>query len=441
MDLLTSALVFFRPLFRLPFQRRTASAVLLSGCLAGSGFAQAQRPESGLSLKSKAGEKTSGAAAAPASPFKRSKAKLGVPLFLSKPTGNLPAGNVQITATELSANQGDADGGPIQLTQNLSLGTRAGLDAVWQHLQTLHKDWKPQSRCQISFNEVLAPDETVAFDFPVAILLSSMLGDWNIAPGCAGFGVLRADGTVAPVSRALIRVTAAARGGAKRILVPERNGGQVADMLLNDGPAAFSAVQIFAVSNFEDARLYAAAEPGEETKEALSRFDAIQQQLTAPGADPDALLKDPEILEALRGVLLKSPNHLSARILLGHSSGRYKLFSPDGSAEVVERIAATLVPSSRSPRPNDAASLQKDLINKEIDTLNKARGRLDPVAHTWLDALQRYAAVVQSWHQEPPRDTARAVQLNTQLLATAKAARAEDIKLHNLLAERRQSRR
>jgi hypothetical protein len=33
------------------------------------------------------------------------------------------------------------------------------------------------------------------------------------------------------------------------------------------------------------------------------------------------------------------------------------------------------------------------------------------------------------------------MQINAQLLATAKAARAEDIKLHNLLAEKRLSRR
>ncbi len=80
-------------------------------------------------------------------------------------------------------------------------------------------------------------------------------------------------------------------------------------------------------------------------------------------------------------------------------------------------------------------------MNKEVEILKKARERLDPTSQPWLDALLRYAAVVQGWHQEPPRDSARAMQINAQLLATAKLARAEDIKLHNLLAEKRQSRR
>jgi hypothetical protein len=441
MDSLPADTVFSRTPFRFHSGLRKTSAALCYGFLLCSGFAQAPRPQPSLPLATKAGEKTPVPAVSTASQFKRASAKIGAPLFLSKPTGNLPAGNVQLTATELAPNQGAADGGPIQLTQNLSLGTRAGLDALLQHLRTLHKDWKPQARCQIAFSDTLAPDETVAFDFPIAILLTSMLGDWSVAPGCAAFGILRPDGTVFPVSRALIRVTAAARGGAKRILVPERNGGQVADMLLNDGPAAFCGVQIFAVNNFEDAQLYAAAEPTPEIAEALSRFEAIQQRLTAPGADPEALLKDPDTLEALRGVLLKSPNHLSARLLLGHSTGRYKIFSADGSSEVIERIGASLVPACRSPRPNDAASLQKDLVNKEVETLKKARERLDPTSQPWLDAVLRYAAVVQGWHQEPPRDSARAMQINAQLLATAKAARAEDIKLHNLLAEKRLNRR
>lgn len=366
--------------------------------------------------------------------FKREKASISVPFFVAKPSGNLPAANVRLTATVLPESK-DAEG-LITFTQNLGLGTRDMLNLVTKYLITKNGTWPAGKRVEISFSEEISTDEVLPGALAVALLVDSLENDWDIDPNVTVFGMIDLEGVIRAAPRALVRSTAAARGGATRLIVPEKNNGQISDMLLNGGPAAFSTMQIFATNNFEDATTLVNAKLSDDLVKAMDHFEDAQKKLMSAGDSAAELLKDSDFTSDLRDVMVRAPNHLTARLLLGYTAGRYAKFSFEGSVETVERVGYVLLPAARSPKANDAASLQKEEVDSEMTKLRGARERFDPAVHPWLDAILHYGEVVQAWQADPPRDTARATQLNNALLSASALVRAEGVKIYNLTQER-----
>ena len=192
-------------------------------------------------------------------------------------------------------------------------------------------------------------------------------------------------------------------------------------MLFRSG---FGRVQMFAVKDFEEIPQMAGVKLEPLVAESIAAFDEAQKSFGAAGADAMALLKKTDTQESLRTVLEKWPNHISARLLLGYSIGRYKTYSPAGSAQVIDRIAETLLGGVNSRQPHEVKNLPPARIDAELTALRRDATRVDPKASALVVHLIAYGEAARSWHAQPPR-TAAEVAASTKTLS-AEAALAQD---------------
>ena len=137
---------------------------------------------------------------------------------------------------------------------------------------------------------------------------------------------------------------------------------------------------------------------------------------------------DPLICARITGTTClqaRKPNHVSARLLLGHSVGRYKTFSLPGSAQVVDRTATTLLAGINSGRPQDVRKLPPDRIEAEVAALRNYADRIDAKARPLIDHLIAYGEAAGSFHTQPPRTQQEATALETKLSNEAGIAQTE----------------
>ena len=359
---------------------------------------------------------------------KRMKAAISTPLFIQQAAGLSTLAEVTLTATATPI-KADAPG-VIAFTPPLGPAGKAVLDSVSKYLVERHHGWPSGQRIEIVFTPPIAPDDTAAAGLATATVLDSMFGDWEADPKCAVVGHLQADGKIVSVSGALMRLLTAMRAGSSRILLPEKNVAEAAtDVMINEGPGAFGRVQMFAVKDLDEIPMMAGAKLEKSVAQSIAAFDETQKELAAAGKDAGALLKKNDTQESLRTVLEKWPNHISARLLLGYSIGRYQTFSPAGSAQVVDKSAATLLSGVVSGRAHEVKNLPPDRIEAELAALRNYADRIDPKARPLIDHLLAYGTAALSWHKQPPRTQAEATALAGKLSAEAALAQDERQKL------------
>ena len=367
--------------------------------------------------------------AADAAPVvKRTKAAVSTPLFIQQVAGGNTLAEVTLTATAVPTKP-DAPG-VIAFVPPLGASGKAVLDSVSKYLVERHHGWPAGQRIEIVFTPPIAPDDAAAAGLAVATLLDSMFSDWEADAKCAVVGNLQADGKIVSVSGALMRLLVAMRAGSSRILLPEKNVAEAAaDVMINEGPDGFGRVQMFAVKDFDEIPMMAGGTLEKAVAESMAAFDETQKELAAAGKDAANLIKTKDTQESLRTVLEKWPNHISARLLLGYSIGRYKAFSPAGTAQVVDRSAATLLSGVVSGRAHEVKNLPPDRIEAELAALKNYASRIDPKMRPLIDHLIAYGTAALSWHKTPPRNQADATSLAGYLSTEAAVAQEERQKL------------
>ena len=359
---------------------------------------------------------------------KRTKAAISTPLFIQQAAGGNTLAEVTLTATATPMKP-DAPG-VVVFVQPLGISGKAVLDSVSKFLVARHHGWPAGQRIDLVFTPPIAPDDTAAAGLATATVLDSMFGDWESDAKCAVVGNLQADGKIVSASGALARLLTAMRAGSSRILIPEKNVAEAAtDVLMNEGPNAFGRVQMFAVKDFDEIPMMAGASLEKEVAESMAAFDEPRKELAAAGKAAGALLKKTDTQESLRTALEKWPNHVSARLLLGYSIGRYKTFSPAGSAQVVDRSAATLLSGVVSGHAHEVKNLPPDRLEAELAALRDYAERMNPNARPLVDHLIAYGTAALSWHQQPPRTPQEATALASRLSTEAARARDERQKL------------
>ena len=142
--------------------------------------------------------------------------------------------------------------------------------------------------------------------------------------------------------------------------------------------------------------------------------------LTAAGANADATLREPACKEALREVLTTAPSHMSARLLLGRTTGQYTTLSLDGSITALDAMCPTLLKGARSRNPTDLAQLPNAATQAEATRLAGARTRLDAKAQPVVDALLAYANIIKAWSERPPANAAQQGERFRSLSAAAR---------------------
>jgi hypothetical protein len=196
-------------------------------------------------------------------------------------------------------------------------------------------------------------------------------------------------------------------------------------VLVSEGVAAFAKMQIFTLNSFEDAPGIVSQTPAREVALADQRFAEVRAALDAAGADADAALKQEDIKEMLREVLVAAPTHMTARLLLGRTTGQYTRLSIEGSLTALEAVAQTLLKAARSKSPADLANLPLAQTQAEAARLKAAEGRFDVKARPLVDALITYAEAAAAWHARPAQTAANQAERYRMLSAASRQVLAE----------------
>src|SRR5690349_18119675 len=101
------------------------------------------------------------------------------------------------------------------------------------------------------------------------------------------------------------------------------------DILVREGSAVFAHPQFFTVTSLDEAPAIAASQQDPQIVRAVQAFEKVEQALKAGGPSPDATLKTEAVKEQLRQVLMIAPSHMTARLLLGRTTGQYTTLSPE----------------------------------------------------------------------------------------------------------------
>ena len=126
-------------------------------------------------------------------PLKRPKSAINSLLYVQTPAGTFG----QLTTVTGTAQPLDPNApGEVAFERFLGPLTMKGLDSVMKGVQALHGGWPRGQRVTLSFSDRVAPVELDAANLPSALLVDSMIRDWDIDPNYAVLGMLQPDGSI-----------------------------------------------------------------------------------------------------------------------------------------------------------------------------------------------------------------------------------------------------
>lgn len=297
------------------------------------------------------------------------------------------------------------------------------LKGTVEQMQLRSRGWFAGKRIELTVAEPALSTDAASATLAVAVAVDAMILGWTPDPAFYALGALQADGQIGPVKLPIPRLLAAFRAGGERIALPDKMWTQVSDLLVSEGVASFSKAQMFTVNGLEEVMALASSPPSEAVQKSSERFGDVQRALQAPGADADAELQRPAIKDALRDVLRTTPNHLTARLLLGRTTGQYRTLSLQGSMTAIEAMGMTILKAARSASPTDLKQLPATSVQAEVVRLKAARAVLDPKSQLVVDAILAYADIVRAWYERPVESGENRAEKNRALYAAAKQIR------------------
>jgi hypothetical protein len=313
----------------------------------------------------------------------------------------------QYLKIDVAALPGSA-GTPADLSYDRFMGpaTMKSLGQVMDAVKSQEKGWPKGKGIQFTFSDRPEPAELTPATLADAVVIDSLINDWDVDQNLAVVGSLQADGSVAAVGAIPDRLDGAARANVARIVVPSKNELQVRDYLLAEGIRAFLGNQIFNVASFDEAKQVAMATSDANLKAAMDQFAAVQKTLVA-GRGNVSWLRDPRVQATLQSILAKAPNHFSAQVLYDWGTSRKALMSFDGSADVIDRRASALIRAMHAKNDNLMLQVTRESVATDLAWLHYVHERLDPRTRPFADALIHFGdalgQVVASSGRPPPR--------------------------------------
>ncbi len=333
-----------------------------------------------------------GALDLPALPIKRAKSSIGSLLFVQTPAGSVGEfATISGLATPL------APGAAGELAYPTFMGplTMKALDTLMRGVQALHGGWPRGQHITLSFSARPVPADLVPANLPSALMLDSMIRDFDIDPGYAVIGLLQPDGSIEAVGAIAGRLSGAGRARVSRLAVPEKNAREVADFLLSGGIGAFVGTQVFTVKHYNEAGVLALTKLDPHTAEVVALFGTVQRTLSGVNVARAAdMLRTAGTQEVLQRVIAAAPNHLSAQVLLDWGTGKRTQVSLGGSMEAIDRYGPTVLRAFRASN-NELKSVPKPAVAQEMAALRVMRERVDPAMRPWADAILRFGDALQ----------------------------------------------
>jgi hypothetical protein len=253
--------------------------------------------------------------------FARSQSRINGLVVRQLPGGKMAGAASAVNATALRE---DGQKG-LLFTFNQDVGPMMGgsLEEVIKFLRVRY-DATPEKvpdgfRIELGFQDKYVPKDGPSAATLFTLVLDSLFSGEELDTDFACTGDITADGQVQKIGGTAGKIRGATKRGCKIVGIPVSNGKEVADVLLLDGPQQLLDIQIFTMADFDEAHAISRKEKSPEVQETLDAFDDIAKVVKEGSLD---LLKNPEVLKRLSGVVDKMPNHLSAKLLMEYGTGK-----------------------------------------------------------------------------------------------------------------------
>lgn len=258
---------------------------------------------------------------------------------------------------------------------------------------------------EIAFENQYSSKDGPSAAVACALLVDSLISGEELSQKVALTGDMNADGLVKPVGGIYGKIRGAQNGDREIVAIPEDNSEAIIDLLVANGAEALIGIQIFSISNFDDA--YALTRTREsrhaDLQTALDEFDKVQDVLGRENGIN--YLRNSHVLNKLKEIVEKAPNHLSARNLLLAASGRVpEKFSLRGSLTQIDIAAEPLITVLMDGNFDARKSPFADDENAESQSnLRRIRPKVDPRTLDCVDALYDFAGLMRTYINDRPK--------------------------------------
>lgn len=351
----------------------------------------------------------------PASPPAPGLIVVNVPLLLPPKPGEQRVADIAHVEVRVVPGTGGA-----YFTQRVPADAPKLLAAVTAAIEKIHPGKLRQRRIEITYTGMVSAADLAASGLGLAVGLDATLGGWKPDPDCMAMGTFEADGDILPVKDAIPRLLAVMKAKAKRVVMPDKQAAQVTDMMIGAGPQIFAGTQFFGLNTYEDAKVIVDSVQTPDMVKALGYFGNVQQDIAAPNANIEELLRNEDVREWLRNTMRAAPTCISARLLLRMTTGQFDTLSPEGTFYAIQNMAPTIFTVVQSNTPDNLTKLPNDVVQAEIVKLNDARKHFDQRSLPVLEAVIGYGEVVRSYTEraaaspEENLDRKRALMLTAQ---------------------------
>ena len=228
----------------------------------------------------------------------------------------------------------------VSFNQDVGEMMEAATDEVTKFMSVRYGDKLPNDiKVELAFADKYSPKDGPSAAVVSALLCDSILSGDTIDPGFAATGDMTATGEVRPIGGLVGKISGAIKKKCTLLAAPASNKDSIHDLLLIDGIKPLYEIQIFTISDFDEARAVAMEERSEEMQKAIDEFALVQKALRKD----EGFLKNSKVQQKLKAIVNLAPNHTSARLLFLKSVGKApRKLSLTGSLTKIEQSAENL---------------------------------------------------------------------------------------------------
>ena len=302
----------------------------------------------------------------------------------------------------------------VKFNQDVGEMMTGALSEVGKFLEVRHNGWPNDHRVEISFENRYNPKDGPSAAVACALLLDSLVSEYDIDKRFAVTGDMNADGTVQPVGGIDAKVRGATKKDCDIVAIPYQNIGSVQDLLLVSGIEPVHRIQIFAIKQFDQAEALARSDRDAALAQAITTFSEVQAVLQRPNAEQT--LRHPKVVERLQKVVKNAPHHLSAQLLLARALGRgKKTLTLVGSLDHIQRVMAPADRALGQDRLEERGALEDDEFSQSGTALGALRPMLDKRTHDYADTLKEYLRLIRTYVNDRPSSKNGARRLSAEI--------------------------
>ncbi len=364
-------------------------------------------------------------------PLVRSQTKVNGLLVLSLLSSEQAGSASPMTLSALSGDKSAA--ASVKFNQGVGPMMSKALHEVVKFTELRHEGWPKGKQIEISFENKYNPKDGPSAAVACALLLESAIKGHDIDPGFAVTGDLNADGSVQPVGGIDAKVRGASKRSCTHVAIPEKNTVDVYDTVLMKGYGPITEIQVFSISDFDQADALAKVEKDQIVANSIANFQKITSVYEKNPTGFARTLSHPKMILLLEEILEGTPNHLSAKILLDHAKGNApKSLSVHGSTAFIEREAYSITDViDNKGKVGKLSALSGNQVVEAISLLRNSKNKLDERTWKWAGQLIHFGTLLNRLQTNPPSSVNQHNKLVAEINAAGDAVRAERRNLFN----------